>query len=518
MTSLARLAAGLSAGLIFSRLLGLARDMLTAWLLGAGPFGDALAVAVRLPNVMRRLLGEGALSMSMTADLIRESKKVPDKIFYATSSAYGHIFFPAIVFFLVLLGEACAPALIDFLAPGLNMDVAAQAAFLLRICLPYVFLASLAAMDMAAMHAAGRFAAPALSPALFNVIFILSVIGALLLHPGAGQEYMATALATGMLFGGAAQVLLQRMALRGLPAPSSSPLPAEKARAVMPGCKRAARILAGIFGAAGLQLAMLCAMFQASWLPGGSVAALNYAERLVELPIAITGAAIGMAGLPIMAELAVGGRHEEFAKNIGVSLRLALFVALPAMAGLMAVSGDLVRALLGHGAFNEKAAVLTATALCAYAPGLPAYALARPLLAACNAQNDISTPALSGLLLIFCSIVSGFALLAILPENMALVGPALGVSLGLWAQVFPLWLAVRARLAQHGQRLSLPGMWIPATGSLAAAGAALATGRLISGPFAGLTLSVGAGVLAYGAVTMLCGAEELKYLRDRRKK
>ncbi len=533
---LARTAALLGGFALFSRLLGLARDMSMAWLLGGGAAADALVVAMRLPHVLRRLLGEGSLSMTLTASLVRlrleefagpggpsgssgpsgpgaaraagaagkpgepgESGKPgklgepgePDEpgkpggtgntdtriLAHALSLRLG-----LVLLVCTLAGLAAAPWLAKALAPGFSGAEFEHTVFLLRLCLPYVLAAGMAALGMALLHSMGIFWLPALSPALFNMVMLLAAGAAAL-----GFFPPAQALAAGMLCGGLAQWLAQWLAVRRLlpksfmkapqnaPQHSTAQVPAwgtgeESTRAVNRAAWRCLRLLpGGVLGAAAPQLAMLVAMALASGLGQGQVAALYYAERLLELPLGLVGVCLGMASLPALSRLAVEKNFSQFGQHLSMALRLTLMLSLPAAAGLAALGPQLVEGLLGHGAFDRQASLETGLALLAYVPGLPAFACNRSLLAACNALGLVRHTAMSALWTVGGTLAVGLALAHILCPEYAVLAPALAVSCGLWLQCALLLRLLGKTLPSEG--LCSPGgragllprlpLWLP---------------------------------------------------------
>ncbi|MGE4310965.1 lipid II flippase MurJ [Desulfovibrio sp.] len=464
-SGLARTAALLGGFALFSRLLGLARDMSMAWLLGGGAAADALVAAMRLPHVLRRLLGEGSLSMTLTASLVRlrQGYGFPNGLRLDADGAAEtsgtealrllaramSLRLGLILLLLTLLGLAAAPWLARMLAPGFSGPELERTVVLLRICLPYVLAAGMAALGMALLHSMGVFWLPALSPALFNLVMLLAAVAAAL-----GLCPPAEALAVGMLCGGLAQWLAQWLAVRRLlpqnaprahataasessagAQPGTSAVDARAEREITAGAWRCLALLpGGVLGAAAPQLAMLAAMMLASGLGQGQVAALYYAERLLELPLGLVGVCLGMASLPTLSRLAAAMDFTQFAAQLSTALRLTVMLSLPAAAGLWAVGPQLVTGLLGHGAFDSQAARDTGLALLAYVPGLPAFACNRSLLAACNALGLVRRTAMSALWAVGGTLAAGLVLARVLGPQHSGMAPALAVSLGLWLQ------------------------------------------------------------------------------------
>jgi putative peptidoglycan lipid II flippase len=235
----------------------------------------------------------------------------------------------------------------------------------------------------------------------------------------------------------------------------------------------------------------LAAAGRTSLLPGASLAALFYAERLLEFPLGICGAAIGMAAAPRLAEAATADAGRLAVRDtLGRTLKLAWLCNAPAAAGLMAVSLPLSLALFGHGAFDAEAARTTALLLCAYAPGLPAYAASRPLLTACHALADRHTPlyALAGGL--SAALILGWALL-----DCGQAGPPLGASAGLW--VYVLILGLGTRRACGGLSVSWRGLCPALGGSLLTYWCAARLSEAAADPLAALLVAVPGGIGVY---------------------
>ncbi|MDR3044147.1 MAG: murein biosynthesis integral membrane protein MurJ [Desulfovibrio sp.] len=530
-TALARNAATVAGATLMSRVLGYARDALTAHILGAGAGADAFFVAFRLPNLMRRLLGEGAVSLAFTPAFVRLREQGGD----ARAFAFGRgVVLRALLplALLCLLGMALAHPLALLLAPGFGAPssslpdappgVAERAAHLLRICLPYGVAATCAALCAGMLHAHGRFLPPALAPAVLNLVVMAT--GGLAL---AGFGDAATLLACGVLAGGVAQLGLQLPALHRLGLRWRTPLPPRD-----PQADDTARALpAGVFGASVQQLNVLVCTLLASFLSEGSVTALYYAERLMEFPLGIFGVAVGVAALPALsAQAGHAGQagqavssdqpgsahpHDAFRRMLGDALRLSLFISLPSALGLAAVAVPLVALLFGHGAFDRQAVDATVAALLAYAPGIPAFAVTRPLLAACNARQATGAPVAAGL----ASVAVTLGLGALLLEPLGVAGPALAASCAAWVNTACLVLALRRdgvpvdlypRAALLHTALAcaacLPAWW------LAGAGAGTAWAAPALHPAMRLALGVPLAALLYIVLSLCCRSRDARAL------
>lgn len=492
---------------VLSRLLGLARDAATAWLLGAGPVADALTAAMRLPHILRRMLAEGSLSMSLTARLAgRGEAEETAAVVRALSWRLALVLLAACATAAALAGPC-----MRLLAPGLDAATADLAGQLLRACLPYMPAAGMAALCMAVLHARERFLVPALSPVLFNICVLTAALLAVL--GGADATRTAFALALGMSTGGCAQWLLQQGAVaRLLPRPRFR-VRRTAARPSLPP-REAWRLLyrlpAGALAASAPQLAMLAAMWPASLAGEGNMSALYYAERLLELPLGLVGACLGMAALPRLSRLARAGRWRDFALLRDASLRWAVRLSLPAAAGLAAVSGPLVDCLLGHGAFDANAVRLTTSAVLAYVPCLPACAVSRCLLAGCHAAGCRRLTGLTGLLTPLLALVAGLLLIRVLDAPVRGAGAAAAASFALWVQTGLLWrLGRHAAAPGDARRRALRFCLVQAAAAalvgLAAGTACLLTEGLPS--WGRLGLSVAAGLLVWPPA--------LLFMRDR---
>lgn len=504
---------------MLSRLLGLARDAVMAWLLGAGPVADALTAAMRLPHMARRMLAEGSLSMSLTAQLARHGRRrEAAALRRALARRLG-----GLLLICALLAGIFAVPLLRLLAPGLEPGGsgtdAGLAGQLFRLCLPYIPAAGLAGLCMAVLHARRHFLIPALSPLLFNAC-VLAAAGVAVCW-GMGQTDTARALALGMSCGGLAQWLLQRLAVGRLPGEADGaarPVASPARRAAL--SRRAWRLLAGlpggILGAAAPQLAMLAAMCPASLAGPGHMASLYYAERLLELPLGLVGACLGMASLPRLSALARAGQWEEFARLRGEALRWAVRLSLPAAVGLAVVSRPLVTCLLGHGAFDANAVQLTAWAVLAYVPCLPACAVSRCLLAGCYAAGERRRVIRAGLFVPLFTLAAGLLLLH--SGGPGGVGAAAAASLALCLQTLLLRFG---RTAAAGARKEAWRKLVRfCLGQLAAAAlvglAAWAALRLTEGSATGLrlALAVASGALAWPCGLLLVRDEAWRGLRQ----
>lgn len=436
--------AGLVSGLtLLSRVAGLARDAVIAAFFSKR-VTDAFFVAFTIPNVLRRLLGEGALTIAFIpifSDHVR--KEDP-----AEARRFVHAAFTTMTFILLgvsILGVLAAPILVRLFAWGYldHPDKFAAAVGLTRVMFPYIFFASLTALAMGVLNTVGHFSAPAASPVLLNLFMILFVVamGPLLEPAGVPLIY---SLALGVLAGGLAQLMLQIpwMAKHGY-------LPRFRINFGHPGVKRVARLMApAVFGLALYQVNVLLARLLASFLPHGAVSYIYYAQRLVEFPMGVFAVAVATAAMPRFSEHAGSGEIRKLKRTLNDSLRLTLFIVVPSIVGLMALGVPLISAFFQRGRFTYDMTWATYQALAGFCAGLWAAACVRQLVPAFYALKDSKTPVRSAAISLVVYIFTGLLLMRPLQH----LGLALAVSAASIVNVSILTVKLRKRLGRLGLR------------------------------------------------------------------
>lgn len=381
---IARAAGVVGASTLMSRILGFVRDALIARLFGAGMAADAFFVAFRIPNLFRRLLGEGSLTSSF----------IPVFTDYLTNRSEGEarnlasaFFSMAIVVLAVVTGMGIifAPFIVTVMAHGFSSvpEKFHLTVTLTRMMFPYLLFVGLVALCMGILNSLRHFAAPALSPVLLNISIILS---ALFLAPYLDEPVMA--LAIGVVIGGISQLLLQFPFLwkNGVPLKFHW-------EPRHPGLIRVGGLMApSIIGLAVTQINVLVDTIVASFLEEGTVSYLYYADRLLEFPMGIFAIAIATAVLPALSEKAARNDLEGAKDTFSYALRLTLFLTIPAMAGLIAVGVPIISVLLQRGTFSYSTTVETSKALYGFALGLPAFAGVRIIVPVFYALQDTKTP------------------------------------------------------------------------------------------------------------------------------
>jgi putative peptidoglycan lipid II flippase len=421
-----------------SRVLGYARDIVLARAFGAGPLTDAFFVAFRIPNLLRRLLAEGALSTAVIpvfGETLARGGPAPFARMVRAVSGVGIVVLSA----ACALGMLLAPVIVSIMAPGWRGDAAliALAVTLTRVMFPYLLLVGLAALAMGALNTHDRFFTAALAPALLNVGMIAAVLGL-----AGWMEPPIMALAVGVLVGGLGQLLVQLPELHRLGVPLAPALDWSHP-AVM---RIAHRLWPAVFSLAAVQVTVVVNTLLASLLRGGTVSYLYYADRVMEFPLGVFGIALATAVLPGMSAQAARGEHEALRKTLRFALRLSAFITVPAAAGLTALAGPIVRLLLQRGEFGAAEALYTAQALVGYAVGLPAFSATRLAAQTFYALGDTRTPVLVGFVSVTANVVFAGALMWPLEH----VGLALASSLSSYVNLLGLCWLLRRRLGALG--------------------------------------------------------------------
>jgi putative peptidoglycan lipid II flippase len=430
-----------------SRVLGFVRDMVVALAFGAGPATDAFFVAFRIPNVLRRLLAEGALATAAVPVFSDYLVNRPRQEFVRMVRAVVALALLTLGG-VTIVGVVAAPWIVRGLAPGFADDPGqlALATQLTRVLFPYLVLVGLAALAMGALNAEGRFFTSALGPAVLNVGMILGVlIGA------SRTEPPILALALGVLVGGLGQLLIQVPELRALGIPLG---PSAELR--HPALGRITRLLLpSVFGLAAVQVMIFVNTLLASLLPVGSISFLYYADRVMEFPLGVFGVALASASLPAMSRQAASGDHRAVASTLSFALRMSAFIAMPATVGLILLREPITRVLFERGRFGPLETAATAAALAGYAVGLVGFSGARIAAQAFYAIREPGIAVRMGALAVVANVI---AALALMPTPLGHVGLALASSIGAWVNVGALVIAARRRFGPIGGRAILTSL------------------------------------------------------------
>lgn len=501
--------AGLVAvGTLGSRVLGAARDAVIAATFSIAET-DAFFVAWTIPNALRRLLGEGAVSAAFVpifTELDARHGRARAREFTARFS--GALLLALIV--VSVIGVLSAPWLATFYAAGYRADPAkfAVTSELTAVVFPYVLFAGWAALLTGALNAVGSFLLPAFSPALLNVALIAApftlvpLCSQLGVHPLLG-------LGAASLIGGALQVAVQIPRARALGVWRMPQLALRD-----PDVQRSMRLMTPLLLGTGVyQANILLSRLFASFLPDGSQSYLYYAQRLVEIPQGMFAVAVASAALPSLARLQSVGAHDEAISAMRHSVKLTSFVALPCSAMLIALAEPTVTIVFGRGEFGPEQVQATAHALAWLAAGVLPIAAVQPVTRMYYAYGDTRVPvACSAANLI---VFAGASLLSISLLQHAAI--AFGTSLAGLVQLGLLLFFLRRHVANVGtpEMLRAAGKHVLASAALAvAAGAVASQGHWSRGGNDPLNLALYlaaliAGGCAYALASYVLGAKEL---------
>ncbi|HEU4384071.1 MAG TPA: murein biosynthesis integral membrane protein MurJ, partial [Anaeromyxobacteraceae bacterium] len=493
----------ISAATMTSRVLGLVRDQLFAALVGANRFSDAFVVAFRIPNLLRDLFAEGALSSAFVPTFAEHrANRGPETAFRLANAVVGAIVMA--VGTVVLVGLVFAPGIVSLLAPGFEAEQADLTAFLTRLMMPFLLLVSLSAVAMGMLNAEGRFAAPALAPALFNVGAI--AVGAGLWAAGAGPRAAVVGWSLGTMLGGLLQLAVQLPSLWSL---GWRPRLSGREALAEPGLRRIARLMGpAVLGLSATQVNIVVNTWFASQEVGANTW-LQMAFRLMQLPLGVFGVAIATVAGAGVAQRAATRDLEGVRRTLGSAMRLVAFLNVPSAVGLMVLAHPIIALIYQHGRYGPDDTAATAQALLYYALGLYAYSGVKVLAPAFYALDEVRLPVWGSL----AGMGSNVFLNALLFPVMGFRGVALGTSLAATANFAVLALAWKRR---HG---GLPGAGIygqllrclAAASVMAAAtwAAAFGLGALL--PAGGLArwLPLALGPVALGAAVYFAAARLL---------
>jgi putative peptidoglycan lipid II flippase len=391
---------------LLSRILGLVRDMVFARFFGATIVMDAFLVANRIPNMLRRFFAEGAFSQGFVPVMARYREKHEHEeareLVDAVAGTLG-----LILFLITLAGVIAAPILVAIVAPGFigedgRFDLATA---MLRFTFPYLLFVSLTAFAGGILNTYGRFAVPAFTPVILNVVLIA---GALWLAPTLQEPGMALAYA--VFVAGLIQLLFQIPFLARIHA-----VPRPRWNPKHPGVKRVTTLmLPAIFGSSVAQINVLLGGIIASLLGVGKISLLYFSDRLMEFPLGLFGIALATVTLPYLSRQHANESSREFSDTVDWSMKLVLLIAVPSAVGLIVLAEPLVATIFYGGAFTVFDVRMTALALQAFALGLVGFSYVKILAPAYFARENTRTPVRFGLVALAVNFVLSVVLAYVL--------------------------------------------------------------------------------------------------------
>jgi putative peptidoglycan lipid II flippase len=425
---------------IVSRVLGYVRDQRITLLLGTTLSADSFVLAYRIPNLFRRLVGEGTVAASFVpvfTTYMRERSKeelweFANKLFWTLAMVMAVITVLGVIFSRQVI------------APFPTAADMAEAIALNRIILPYLFFVALAALGMGLLNCFSHFALPASTTVLLN----LSIIAFSTAMVWRYFQSPAVSLAVGVLVGGALQflILIPQMVRRGMRFDFGISFS-------HPGIRSVARVMFPRFFGLGIsQINFFVDTYfaKAARMPRGSLTALYVADRVMELVLGGYAIAVATAILPMMAHHAAANNYEGLKKTLTFAVRIVAYITIPAAVGLMILREPIIRVLFQHGQFVAESTRLTARPLLYYAIGLPALACVKLIVPAFYSARDTKTPVIVASISFVLNIVLNLIFLEFLFRRFQNGGPALATALATFFDFFTLFIIFRLRYGPMG--------------------------------------------------------------------
>jgi putative peptidoglycan lipid II flippase len=461
--SVARSAGVVSIAVLFSRVLGLVRESIFARFFGAGFLYDAFVVAFKIPNILRDLFAEGALSAAFVKVFTDYQIKKNEIEAWRLAGLIFNVL-AVVMSGITIVGILIAPYIIPLLARGFPPEKAALAVTLTQIMFPFIMLVALAALAMGVLNTKGRFGIPASASTAFNVASIVTGLGLAYWLSGGGWEasfdkhlvpseaaqWAIIGMAIGTLVGGAAQLLIQvpsllKVGFRFSPLLSFAD----------PGVRRVMRLMGpAIIGTSAVQVKVLVDVIVVSGIDGGQ-SWLSYAFRLMQFPIGVFGVAIGTAAIPTLSRLVSEGNIVRFRSTLSDAMRLVFLLTVPAACGLIVLGEPIISLIYEGGRFQPFDTNMTAWALAAYSIGLAGYAAIKVLSPSFYALDDAKTPMYVSIASVVVHAPMSFGMMYLLstvgvtperPNGFGHVGVALATSTVALVNFFALAFLMRRRI------------------------------------------------------------------------
>jgi len=469
--SVARSAGIVSVAVMFSRVLGLIRETIFAKYFGAGFLYDAFLVGFRVPNLLRDLFAEGALSAAFVKVFTDyQLKKNEAEAWRLASMVFNGL--AVVLSVITIAGIILSPLIVSAITYNYLGDPnhyyppekAALATTLMQIMFPFILLVALAALAMGVLNTKGRFGIPASASTAFNIVSIIFGLGFAFWLSGGGWEYSndknlipgesaqwaIIGMSIGVLIGGAAQLLIQIPSLLKVGFRFSLSL-----NFADEGVRRIMRLMGpAIIGTSAIQVKVLVDTVVASGIEGGA-SWLSYAFRLMQFPIGVFGVAIGTAAIPALSRLASENNFYKFRSTLSGAIKLVFLLAVPSACGLIVLGEPIISLIYERGEFDRFDTNMTAWALTAYAVGLAGYAAIKVLSPSFYALDDAKTPMYVSLASIIVHVALSFGLMKFLstvgvsperPNGFGHVGVALATSIVAIANFIALAVLMRKRI------------------------------------------------------------------------
>ncbi|MCB4790714.1 MAG: murein biosynthesis integral membrane protein MurJ [Elusimicrobia bacterium] len=503
MEKLTHQASKVAVGTAVSRVLGYARDMLVAHAFGAGFAADAFYAAFRIPNLLRRVLGEGSFSASFIPVFSEyyhtKSKEETQEFLNATFTVLTFV-----LTVLTLLGMLFSPEIVKLIAWGFKSDPAKLdlTIQLTRIMFPYLLFVCLAALALGILNTLESFFLPAVAPAMLSIAEIAFIIG---IAPLLSPDDKIIGLSYSVTVAGLMHFLVQWPRIKTLGWKIRFKLDFNH-----PGLKKvSALMLPAMIGISVDQINTFVNTICASFLVQGSITALYYSNRLVQMPLAIFGLALASVSLPAMAKSIATNDLESMKNALNYSLKFILFILIPSAVGLMVIGLPITRVLFERGNFNLEGSMLTYSGLFYYSLGLPAYAGSKVLANGFYSFQNTKTPVKIAAVAMVINIILSVWLM----HPMGVGGLALAASISSWFNVIILayYLQKKIKVIDISQ-LFLTSVKAGIAGLIMAVVCYyLAFVAFMNHMYIGMFVSLLSGIAAYFILAWILGIEESKH-------
>lgn len=542
--SVERSAGIVSIAVMFSRVIGLVRETLFAKYFGAGFLYDAFIVGFRVPNLLRDLFAEGALSAAFVKVFTDYQLKNSEAEAWRLASLIFNglaVVLSVVCFFGVLLSPLFVKIITyNYLGDPNHFypaEKAALATTLMQIMFPFILLVALAALAMGVLNTKGRFGIPASASTAFNIVSIIFGLALAFwlsggswemsndknLIPSGAAQWAIIGMSIGTLLGGAAQLLIQVPSLLNTGFRFSFALSFTD-----PGVRRVMRLMGpAIIGTGAIQVKVLVDTIVASGIDGGA-SWLSYAFRLMQFPIGVFGVAIGTAAIPTLSRLAAENNFGKFRDTLSDAIKLVFLLAIPSACGLIVLGEPIVALIYQRGEFDAFDTNMTAWALTAYSIGLAGYAAIKVLSPSFYALDDAKTPMYVSLASIVVHVGMSFGMMQLLstvgvtperPNGFGHVGVALATSIVAIVNFLALAFLMRRRIGRLNGRELLSSLFKVAAASAAMSAVCYASYYFLNEYFSEKYLlirlleafaPIGLGGIAFIIVAKILKIEELE--------
>jgi putative peptidoglycan lipid II flippase len=514
---IARSAGKVGIAVMLSRILGLVREQVFAFLFGAGFAYDAFVVAFRIPNLLRDLFGEGALSAAfVTVFSDYEANRSKEETLRLAGNVL--MFLTIVLSLITLLGIWQAENIVRLLVEAefeLTPGKVKLTTWMTVIMFPFLILVSFSSVCMGILNARGHFFVPSVSSGFFNLGSIIGGTALALLLPRFGQPAIV-GMAVGTLIGGVLQLVSQFPSLKKAGFRLVANLDPTD-----PGLRRIFMLMVpAVAGLAALQVNVFINNYFASSLQEGSLSWLNYAFRLFMLPVGVFGVAVSIAAHPVMARQAAAGSMTGLKESYISTLTMAFCLTAPAAVGLIALAEPIIRLIFEHGRFDSFSTAMTSQALVYYAVGLASYAAVKVTVPVFYNINNTRFPVIGS----FLAVVINIAVILFTVDHLQHRALALSISCAMTGNFLFLFIVLYRKLSGFPMRYLAAGFVKVLLASAVMLGWLLLLDGLfglrapkgnVLGDIVGLTVCVLSGAIIYGAALYMMKLPEMRVIVDR---